>query len=77
MSCAQVLSYVRLFETLWTVAQQTPLSMDFSGKNTGVGCHFLILENLLAQGSKPHLLDLLIVGTFFYLLSHRGGPVLK
>ena len=26
----------------WTSAHQTPLSMDFSGKNTGVGCHFLL-----------------------------------
>ena len=28
--------------TLWTVAHQAPLSMDFPGKNTGVGCHFLL-----------------------------------
>ena len=24
------------------VAHQPPLSMDFPGKNTGVGCHFLL-----------------------------------
>ena len=29
-------SYVRLFTTLWTVAHQAPLSMEFPGKNTGV-----------------------------------------
>ena len=28
--------------TPWTVARQAPLSMDFPGKNTGVGCHFLL-----------------------------------
>ena len=26
-------------ETPWTSALQTPLSWDFPGKNTGVGCH--------------------------------------
>ena len=26
----------------WTVACQAPLSMEFSRKNTGVGCHFLL-----------------------------------
>ena len=34
-------SCVRLFATPWTVAHQAPLSMDFSSKNTGVGCHAL------------------------------------
>ena len=29
-------SHVQLFGTLWTVACQAPLSMDFPGKNTGV-----------------------------------------
>ena len=28
--------------TPWTVGRQAPLSMAFSGKNTGVGCHFLL-----------------------------------
>ena len=36
--CACVLSRVRLFVTLWTVAHQAPLSMGFTGKNTEVGC---------------------------------------
>ena len=31
------------FETPWTVARQAPLFMGFfSGKNPGVGCHFLL-----------------------------------
>ena len=29
-----------LFMTPWTVAHQAPLSVGFSWKNTGVGCHF-------------------------------------
>ena len=29
--------------TPWTVARQAPLSVGYSlGKNTGVGCHFLL-----------------------------------
>ena len=40
--CAQMLSRVRLFATLWTVARQAPLSMGFPRNNTGVGCHFLL-----------------------------------
>jgi len=35
------LSRILLFATPWTAAYQAPLS-DFPGKNTGVGCHFLL-----------------------------------
>ena len=31
----------------------------FPGKNTGVGCHFLLQEIFPTQGSNPHLLCLL------------------
>ena len=40
---------------LWTVAHQAPLSVGFSDKNIGVGCHFLLLEIFLTQGLNPHL----------------------
>ena len=33
-------SRVQLFVTPWTEACQAPLSMETSGKNTGVGCGF-------------------------------------
>ena len=36
--------------TPWTVAHQAPLSTGFPGKNTGVGCHFLLQENLPDPG---------------------------
>ena len=38
--CAQSLSHVRLFATLWTVARQAPLSMGFSRKEywSGLPC---------------------------------------
>ena len=42
-----------------SVACHTPLSMDFSGKNTGVGCHFFLQGIFLTQGLNPHLLCLL------------------
>ena len=31
-------------------------SWGFSGKNTGLGCHFLLQGMFLIQGSNPHLL---------------------
>ena len=40
------LSCVRLLATLWTAAYQAPLSMDFPGKSTGVGCHCLLCVGL-------------------------------
>ena len=33
---------VWFFATAWTAAHQAPLSMGFPGKNTGMGCHFLL-----------------------------------
>ena len=53
LSC---LNHIRLFATLWTVAHQaplsmtdflswiSPLSMDYPGKNIGVGCHAPLQE---------------------------------
>ena len=40
------------FVTPWTIAHQAPLSMGFTGKNTGVGCHFLLQGILPAQRSN-------------------------
>ena len=39
---AQLFSRVWLFVTPWTTTHQAPLSMAFLGKNTRVGCHFLL-----------------------------------
>ena len=65
------LSHVQLFVTPWTVARQAPLSMDFPGKNTGVGCHFFLQRIFQTQGSNPHLLH---CGWILYPLSHQGSP---
>ena len=76
------LSRVRLFATLWTVAYQAPLSMgfsrllcpwDFPGKNTGVGCHFLLQEIFRTQGLNPGLSH---CRQTLYCLSHQGSQFL-
>ena len=43
---------------LWIVACQTPLSIGSGGKNTGVGCRFLLHGIFPTQGSNLHLLRL-------------------
>jgi len=50
------LSSVWLFVNPWTVAHWAPLSMDFPGKNTEVGCQFLLQGIFLTQGWNPYLL---------------------
>ena len=56
----------------WTVTHQAPLCpWDSPGKNTGVGCHFLLQGIFLTQGSNlglPHCRQIL------YCLSHKGSP---
>ena len=58
----------RLLATPWTAAYQAPLSMDFPGKSTGVGCHCLLhhavlplvkwrLTQDLSQIPKIHLIQ--------------------
>ena len=38
--------------TLWTVARQAPLSRDFLGKNSGVGCHSFSIASLILCKKK-------------------------
>ena len=42
--------------TPWTVAQQASLSMGFLGKNTGVGCHFLLQVEINPEYSLEGLM---------------------
>ena len=71
-SCTCMLSCVRLFVTLWTVAATLLCPRNFSGKNTGVGCHFLLQGIFPAQESNPCLLYLLHCRRILYLLRHLG-----
>ena len=57
---AYMLSQVWLFATLWTVAHQAPLSMEFSRQNTGVGCYSLFQGIVPTQGWNLGLLRLLL-----------------
>ena len=51
-----MLGHVQLFATPQTIACQAPLSWDYPGKNTGVGCHFLLQGIFMTQGLNPRLL---------------------
>ena len=46
------LSRLWLLATPWTAAYQAPLSMDFPGKSTGVGCHCLLRDSSLPAGKS-------------------------
>jgi len=59
--------------TPWTVAHQAPLSLNFPGKNTIVGCYFLFQGIFLTQGSN---LGLLHCRQILYHLSHQGSPTI-
>ena len=54
-----MLSCVQLVVTPWTVDHQAPL-WDFSGKNPGAGCHFLLQGIFPTPGSNPCLLHFLL-----------------
>ena len=54
--CVCARSVMSSFAILWIVACRAPLSMEFPGKNSGVGCHFLLQGIFLTQGLNPHLL---------------------
>ena len=60
--------HVQLFVIAWTVAHQTPLSMGFPDKITGVGCYSLLQGVFLTQGSN---LGLLHCRQILYHLSHQ------
>ena len=52
--------------TLWTVAANLLCPWDSPGKNTRVGCHFLLQKIFPTQGLNPHL---------FCLLHWQGGSL--
>ena len=52
--CVCVLSPVRFFSTLWTIAHQAPLSVEFCTQE--LGCHALLQGIFLTQELGLHLL---------------------
>ena len=65
------LSCASLFATPWTAACTKLLrSWDFLGKNTGVGCRFLLQGIFTTQGSNPGLPH---CRQTFYHLNHQAS----
>ena len=64
-----LLSHVQLFATPWTVAHQTPLSIDFSRQEYWSG-HILLQGIFQTQGLNPGLLHCRWI---IYWLSHQGS----
>ena len=55
--CAQLLqSCPTLCDPMDTQPAGLLCKLDFSGKNTGLGCHALLQGIFLTPGSNPHLL---------------------
>ena len=71
---SQPLSRVRFFVTLWTITHKAPSSVEFPGKYTGVGCHFLLKGIFPAQGSNVTLLRLLVLADGFFTAVPPGKP---
>ena len=65
-------SHVQLFVTPWTIAHQAPL-WDSPGKNTGVGCHFLLQGIFLTKGPGS-LASPALAGGFFSTSATCGAP---
>ena len=59
--------------TLWTGPARLLCPWNSLGKNTGVGCHFLLQQIILTQGLNPHLFCLLHWQVGSLPLSHLGG----
>ena len=71
---AKLLS-MQLCETLWTIADQAPLSRGFSKQNTGVGCCAHLQGIFPTQGSNLHLLLLLHWQAESLTLMPTGKPL--
>ena len=66
----KLLSYVWFFATPWTVAHQTPLSMEFSRQEYWSGLPCPSPGIFLTQGSNP---GLLLCRQILYYLSYSGN----
>ena len=77
-TCVSVLSCVQLFVTPWTVAcLQFHCPWNFSGRKTGVGCHFLLQRIFPTQRLNPCLLSLLHWQAGFLITVPFGKPQIE
>ena len=74
---AQLLSHVRLFVIFGLQPVRLLWPWDFPGKNTRVGCHFLLQGIFPNQGLNQCLWCLLHCRWILYLLSHQGSTELN
>ena len=72
--CTQSFSCVWLIVTPWTAVHQILCAWNFPGKNTGVGCHFLLQGIFLIQGSNLCLLCLLYWQADSLPLNYLASP---
>ena len=72
--CACILSFIQLFVTLWIVAHQAPLFMEFSGQEHWSRLPFSIPGDLPDLESNQCLLCLLHLRVDSLPLYHLGGP---
>ena len=63
--CPYIYSDAQLCLTLYDPMDYSPLPWDSPGKNTGVGCHFLLQRMFLTQESNPCLYAFCIGRGFF------------
>ena len=69
---SQSLSCVQLCDPMNCSLPGSSVHDNFPGKNTGVGCHFLLQEIFLTQGSNPGLQSWQVDSL---PLSHQGFPI--
>ena len=70
----QLLSHVRLSETLWTVAPQAPLSMEFSRQEHWSWLPFPSLGDLPDPEVKSASLASLVLAGEFFTIEPLGKP---
>ena len=70
----KLFSHEQLIVIPWTVPTRLLCPWNFPGKNTGVGCHFLLQWIFTTQGLNPGLLH---CRQMVYRLSHQESPKSK
>ena len=73
-ACACMLSRVRLFETLWTIAHQASLSMGFSRQEYWSGLLFPSPGDLSDPGIKPASLAFPALAGMVFTTEPHGKP---
>ena len=70
-------SYLTLLQPYGTVAYQAPLSMDFPGKNTGVGLPFPSAGDIFNPGIAPASPESSVLAGRFFTAGPRGEALVN